>query len=89
MSWGSAKVKSLLKKSLLRRLQPPSNDINDIQYDFSSPPLDNPPADDSSINDVPLALGENIGTADANETREEVTIASPSSARPTRTSTRI
>jgi len=84
-----SKVHSLLKTSLPRRLPPPSNDINDIQYDFSPPPLDNPPADDSSLTDVPLALGENIGTADANETREEVTTVSPSSTRPTRTSTRI
>ena len=84
-----SKVQSLLENSLPRRLQPPSNDINDIQYDLSPPPLGNPPADDLSINDVPLALGENIWTADANETREEVTTTPLSSARPNRTSTRI
>ena len=83
------KVKSLLKHSLPRRFSPPSDDINDIHYDFSLPPLDNQPADDSSFNDVSLALGENIVTTDGNETRDEVTTAPPSSARSTRTSKRI
>ena len=79
-----SKMKSILQHNLPRRLQPP---LDDIQYDFSPPPLDNPPTDATSILDVPLALEE--GIANANETREEATTAPPPPARPTRTLIRV
>ena len=78
-----SKMKYILQYNLHQRLQPP---LDDIQYDFSPPPLDNLP-DATSILDVPLALKE--GIANENEAREKVTTSSSPPTRPTQTSTRV